>query len=130
MKNILEININSPIFKSMLTDLDLEIKRVIEKLYKEEFEAGDISLKLSLSLPEESKVYPGKKDELDFGESEIYYFKKPYFEHKVSTSLKKQYKTDGVYTEDRELKLVDDKYVLVPVTDPQISLLDDNNFLK
>lgn len=128
MKDIYEINIDSPIFKTMLHALDTEIKRVVESVYENEFESGDITLKLSLSFPEDSKEFP-KGDELGFGDSEKYYFRKPYFKHTVSTSLKKQYKDEGAYTEDREVKLIDDEYLLVPVTEPQMNLLDDG-FLK
>ena len=49
-RKALEIDIESPIFNSMLHDLNLEIKRVIEKVYNEEFENGEISLKLKLDI--------------------------------------------------------------------------------
>ena len=129
MENILEININSSIFESMLTDLDKEIKRVVEKIYNEEFESGEITLKLNLSQIEDHKEYP-KKDELGFEESEIYWYKKPYFKHSVSTSLKKQYKQQGELIPDAEIKLIDEQYLLVPVREPQLSLLDEEDFLK
>jgi hypothetical protein len=129
VENILEIDINSPIFKSLLSDLNKEIKRVIEKIYDEEFEAGEISLKLALSLPEDCKEYP-KVNELGFKESEFYYYRKPYFKHSVSTSLKKQYKQQGEYIADREVQLVDGQYILVPVKEPQLSLLDGEDFLN
>lgn len=114
MENILKINIDSPVFKQMLTDLDKEIKRVIEKIYDEEFESGEISLKLKLTQIEDHKEYP-KQDELGFEESEIYWYKKPYFKHSVSTSLKKQYKQEGEFVPEAEIKLIDEDYVLVPV---------------
>lgn len=129
LERILEIDIDSPVFKTMLADLNKEIKRVIEKVHEGSFESGEISLKLSLSQIEDHKEYP-KMDDLGFEESEIYCYKKPHFKHTVSTTLKKQYKEDGIYSEDRELKKIDDKYVLVPVQDPQMNLLDDDKFLK
>ncbi|MEY8416698.1 hypothetical protein AAK964_10385 [Tissierella praeacuta] len=130
MENILKIDINSPIFNEMLTNLDKEIKRVIEKIYDEEFGSGEISLKLALSLPEDHKEYP-KKDDLGFNESQVYYYRKPYFKHSISTSLKKQYKKQGEYIEDREVQLVDGQYLLIPVKEPQMSLLDaEEEFLQ
>ncbi len=131
MENILEIDIKSPIFNEMLSDLDKEIKRVVEKVYEEEFETGEITLKLSLEIPEDFKEFP-KKDELGFEENELYYYRKPHFKHKVSTSLKKQYKQQGVYSEDKEVQFVDGQYLLVPVKEPQISLFEnkEDDFLK
>ena len=122
-KRILEIDIESPIFNSMLHDLNLEIKRVIEKVYDEEFETGEISLKLKLNIKNEYKEYP---KENDFGElfNETYKYRKPYFEHQVSTTLKKQYKQEGVYTEEKEVKFEDGQYYVVPILEPQTSLFD------
>ena len=52
MKKNTEIDISSSLFEPMLRDLNKEIKRLTEKIYKEEFEAGDITLKLSLNILE------------------------------------------------------------------------------
>lgn len=122
MKNVLEIDINSPIFAQALKTLDKEIKRVIEKLHDEEFASGEITLKLDLALIEDSKEFP-KEDELGLSESEFYYYKRPQFKHSVSTTLKQQYKETGTYTDEREVKLIDDNYVLVPVEEPQLNFL-------
>lgn len=122
-KKILEIDIESPIFNSMLHDLNLEIKRVIEKVYDEEFETGEISMKLKLNIKDEYKEYP---KENAFGElfNETYKYRRPYFEHQVSTTLKKQYKQEGVYTEEKEVKFEDGQYYVVPILEPQTSLFD------
>lgn len=123
-KKVLEIDINSPIFNCMLHDLNLEIKRVIEKVYDEEFEIGEISLKLKLSINNDYKEYP---KENRFGEliNETYKYRKPYFEHQVSATLKKQYKQDGVYTEEKEVKFENGQYYVVPIIEPQTSLFDE-----
>ena len=120
---ILEIDIESPIFNTMLHDLNLEIKRVIDKVFDEEFEIGEISLKLKLSIVDEYKEYP---KENEFGEliNQTYKYRKPYFEHQVSTTLKKQYKQEGVYTEEKEVKFEDGQYYVVPIIEPQTSLFD------
>lgn len=120
---ILEIDIKSPIFNAMLHDLNLEIKRVIDKVYDEEFEIGEISLKLKLSIVNEYKEYP-KEDRFGDLVNETYKYRKPYFEHQVSTTLKKQYKLDGVYTEEKEIKFEDGQYYVVPLIEPQLSLFD------
>ncbi|MBU5439469.1 hypothetical protein KQI42_15750 [Tissierella sp. MSJ-40] len=122
-RKALEIDIESPIFNSMIHDLNLEIKRAIEKVYDKEFEVGEISLKLKLSIKDDYKEYP---KENEFGEliNETYKYRKPYFEHQVSTTLKKQYKQEGVYTEEKEVKFEDGQYIVAPIMDPQISLFD------
>ncbi len=122
-KKVLEIDIESPIFNTMLHDLNLEIKRVIEKVYDEEFETGEISLKLKLNIKDEYKEYP-KVDHFGDVINETYKYRKPYFEHQVSTTLKKQYKQEGVYTEEKEVKFEDGQYIVAPIMDPQISLFD------
>ncbi|NBI05786.1 hypothetical protein [Senegalia massiliensis] len=122
-KRILEIDIDSPVFKSMLQDLNKEILRVVEKVYEEEFETGEITLKLSLSFPKEFKVYPRKNE---FGDlvDETYDYRKPYFEHKVTTNLKKQFKKDGLYTEPKEILFQDGKFIAVPIREPQMNIFD------
>lgn len=120
---ILEIDIESPIFNTMLHDLNLEIKRVIDKVFDEEFEIGEISLKLKLSINEDYKTYP-KDDGYGGFTEETYKYRKPYFEHQVSTTLKKQYKQEGAYTEEKEVKFEDEQYYVVPIIEPQTSLFD------
>lgn len=122
-KKILEIDIESPIFNSMLHDLNIEIKRVIDKVFDEEFEVGEISLKLKLSINEDYKTYP-KDDGYGGLTEQTYMYRKPYFEHQVSTTLKKQYKQEGVYTEEKEVKFKDGQYYVVPILEPQTSLFD------
>lgn len=128
-KKVLEVDINSPIFNSMLHDLNKEIKRVIDKMYDEEFEAGEITLKLAIAIPEAYKVFP---KETSSGEviNETYKYRKPYFEHKVTSTLKKQYKQEGIYTEEKEIKFENGQYFIVPIVEPQISMFDDEeNFI-
>lgn len=123
-KQILQVDIESPIFKIMLHDLNLEIKRVIEKVYEEEFEVGEISLKLKLSINNDYKVFP-KDDGYGGLTEDTYRYRKPYFEHQVSTTLKKQYKQEGVYTEEKEIKFDHGQYYVVPLKEPQTSLFDE-----
>ncbi|MGF7059268.1 hypothetical protein [Brassicibacter mesophilus] len=122
-KKVLDINIESPIFKCMLYDLNKEIQRCIDKVYDQEFEAGEISLKLTLEIPDGYKEFP-KVNEHGEMVSELYKYRKPKFEHKVTTTLKKQYKQEGVYAEEREVKFEDGQYIAVPVKDPQINIYD------
>lgn len=124
-KKVLEIDIESPVFKCMLHDLNKEIKRVIEKVYDEEFEAGEITVKLALMIPNGYKEYP-RVDEFGDASFETYKYRRPHFEHKVSTTLKKQYKQEGIYSEEKEVRFKDGHYVVVPIIEPQMSIFDDD----
>jgi basic membrane lipoprotein Med (substrate-binding protein (PBP1-ABC) superfamily) len=101
-KQVLEIDIESPIFNAMLHDLNSEIKRVIEKVYDEEFEVREISLKLKLNINDEVKEYP---KENEFGElvNEAY----------------------GLYTEEKEVKCIDGEYMVVPLKEPQLNMFEE-----
>lgn len=122
-KKVLEIDIQSPIFEGMLKDLNKEIVRVIDKVYKSEFEEGEVNLKLSLTIDEAYKRFP---KENDYGETvyETYEYKKPNFEHNVTTTLKKQYKQKGSYTEEKEVVYEDGQYMVKPIEEPQLNLFE------
>lgn len=124
-----EINVDSPLFKEAINLLDSEIKRIVEKLYDEEFKSGEVTLKLKLSLVDDFKEFP-VKDELGFKDNKIVYFNRPVIEHNVNTTLKKQYKEKGNISLDSQIKKIDEgEFVLVPIEEPQLDLLKDG-FLK
>jgi hypothetical protein len=123
---VLEIDIYSPIFQEMLNNLNTEIERTIKKVYDKDFVGGEISLKLNIEIPKAFKDFP-KKDE--FGEMTVktYAYRRPRFIHKVTTTLKKQFKQEGEYEAEREIKVDDDgRFIAVPVEDPQVSMFDEN----
>ncbi len=122
-KQVLEIDIESPVFNSMLHDTNKEIKRVMQKVYDEEFESGEITIKLNLTILDDYKEFPKTNE---FGElvNELYRYKRPRFEHKVTTTLKKQFKQDGLYTEEKEIQFVDGEYIAVPIENPQLGMDD------
>lgn len=122
-KRVLEIDIESPMFNSMLHDLNMEIQRGIAEVYHEEFEAAEITLKLVLNIQEGRKEIP-TQDEYGEMMTEIHLYKKPLFEHKVTTTLKKQFKQEGVYTEEKEVQCIDGEYRVVPIYDPQVRMED------
>lgn len=124
-----EINVDSPLFKEAINLLDIEIKRIVEKLYEEEFKSGEVTLKLRISLVEDFKEFP-VKDELGFKDNKIVYFNRPVIEHHVNTTLKKQYKEKGKISLDSQIeKNAEDVFVLVPIEEPQLDLFKDE-FLK
>ena len=122
-KTVLEIDIESPVFNCMLQDLNREIQRTLDKVYNGDFEAGEISVKLVLTIPEDFKEFPKTNE---FGEmvNELYRYRRPHFEHKVTTTLKKQYKQEGFYGEEREVKFEGGQFMAVPIIDPQLTMED------
>lgn len=120
-KRVLEIDIDSPVFNCLLKDLNSEIQRCVKKVYEEEFEVGEITIKLSIEIPEAYKTIP-RVDE--FGEiiNDTYRYRQPRFEHKVTSTLKKQYRQEGIYQEERDVKFEDGKFVAVPIKDPQVRI--------
>lgn len=121
---VLELDIYSPIFKIMLHDLNLEMKRAIDKVFERDFEGGEITLKLKIEIPDGYKEYP-KTDRYGNTTTERYVYRRPRFEHTVTTTLKKQYKQEGVYAEERDIKFVDGQYIACPIQDPQMSVFDE-----
>lgn len=123
-KKVLEIDIESPVFAAMISSSNQQIEKVIKLVYDEKFKSGEISLKLNIELPNAYKEFP-RKDELT-GEMVIDTFKyrKPVFEHKLTTTLKKQFKDDGGYTDERDVQFQDGKFVAVPIKKNQIHIDD------
>jgi len=56
--------------------------------------------------------------------NETYKYRRPRFKHNVTTTLKKQFKQEGLYTEEKDVQFIDGKYVAVPIVSPQISVYD------
>lgn len=121
-KKVLDIDIDSPIFNQMLGQLNDEILRCIRKVYDKDFAGGEIALKLSVEIPETFKIIPKVDEETGEIINETYVYRSPRFEHKIATTLKKQYKNEGVYTDEREVKFEDDKFIAVPIKDPQMKM--------
>ena len=124
-RKVLDIDVESPVFSEMLDNLNEEIQRAIKKVYDKEFESGEIALKLTIEIPKAFKTF-AKADE--FGETinEMYSYRSPKFKHNITTTLKKQFKSEGTYAEEREVQFEDGKFVVVPVKlkDPQMSIAD------
>lgn len=122
-KKVLGIEIDSPVFFCLLQDLNKEIQRCIRKVFNEEFESGEITVKLGIEIPEAFKTFPKTNE---FGEiiNETFKYRKPRFEHKITSTLKKQYKQEGLYSEERDVQYDGDKFVAIPIKDAQINMFD------
>lgn len=123
-KKVLEININSEIFAGMLNDINMEIQRCIRNVYDEKFEAGEISLKINIALPTAYETFPSEDEFTGEKMTKSYKYRKPAFEHKITTVLKKQYKNDGNYSDKRDVQFVDGKFVAIPIKEAQMSIDD------
>jgi len=120
-KKVLDIDIESPVFNAMLNDLDEEIQRVVKSVYEGKFASGEISLKLDLKIRDAYKEIP-RDDGLGNIINEKYEYKKPNFEHKITSTLKKQYNSKGCYDENKEVVWdeIEEKFVVQPLMDPQL----------
>jgi len=122
-KRVLTIDIGSPVFSCMLGDINGEIQRVIEKVFEKEFISGEITVKLSIEIPEAFKEFTREDSE---GEliNECYKYRRPEFQHKVTTVLKKKYEQKGEFSGEREVMLLNGEYVASPLKQEQMCITD------
>jgi len=127
-KRVLDIDIESPVFNGLLNDLDKEIQRVVQSVYNGDFASGEISLKLELKIRDAYKEIPSE-DINGNVINEKYEYKKPNFEHKITSTLKKQYNQKGCYDENKEVVWddINKKYIVQPLMDPQIKFYEFEN---
>lgn len=124
-RKVLEIDIESPIFDEMRGALDKQIQKVIQLVYDGNFQSGEVSLKLNIELPTHYKTMPEVDSETGEMIEREYKYKRPVFEHKLTTTLKKQFKDEGSYSDERDVQLIDGHFIAVPFKKNQISLFDD-----
>lgn len=126
-RKILDIDVESPIFDEMRGALDKQIQKVIQLVYDGNFQSGEISLKLNLELPTHYKTIPEVDSETGEMVEREYKYKRPVFEHKLTTTLKKQFKDERSYSNERDVQLIDGHFIAVPFKKNQISLFDNLN---
>lgn len=125
-REVLSVDLNSPIFRTMRRKLNDQIQKVLIKAYNGEFESGDISLKITLSVPTLTKKFP-VEDGIsgEHPKIKVYEYKALNIKHNITTTLKKVDKIDGEYFGEKELKKDDTgEFVEVPIENPQISMFD------
>ena len=120
---MLTIDIDSPVFASMLGDLNGEIQRGIGKVFENEFASCEISLKLTLEIPKAFKNIPATNESGELV-NETYTYRQPNFEHKITCTLKKQYKQEGSFTGEREVIFEDGVFVASPLKQEQMTIED------
>lgn len=116
------IDIYSPIFEKFIVQLNGRIKECLPKIYSDEFEHGEITAKIKLSMPEREKpkeVYDEDGEQTTVMEA----YKSPNIEHKISLQFKQKSEVDGeVILREHEIKEVDGEYIAVPIQKPQVSM--------
>lgn len=114
----------SMIFNAMRQDLNEEILRGVKNVFDEKFESAEISLKINLEIPNAYETF--RKVDKETGEemSEVFKYRKPVFKHNITTTLKKQFKQDGTYTEARDIQFEDGRYIAVPVKQAQMDMFE------
>ncbi|EOR20413.1 hypothetical protein A500_17300 [Clostridium sartagoforme AAU1] len=123
------ININSPVFKCLLNDIDEEIKRCLGHVIGNSFEGAEINVKLIIDIPETEREVPMVDEDGEIT-CRIYKYRKPNIQHKVTSTLKKQYKRQGCYTENKAVVERDGEYLAVAIEEEEpLLLVGDKNFI-
>ena len=126
-----EFNLSSPAFEEFNNDLNAAILQCVHEIHNGTFAGGDISAKISIELINDSEIYVHKNKEIggvEIGEprKEIYNYKKPSIDYKVTLTLKRCGESKGSYQPvGMELKKRDDeRFVLQKVKTAQMTLSD------
>lgn len=124
-REVLDIDIDSPIFKEMLENLNGQIKACIKKVFDKEFVGAEINLKIAIQIPEGYKDFPSEDPLTGKMKIKTYKYRRLTLSHKAISTLKKQFVQDGTFDEERELKEnTDGSFGAFPIENPQISFKD------
>jgi hypothetical protein len=125
----LKIELNSPIFRMMVSTFNMHLVNVLAELNAGNFEEGDINLKLTIDLQKclEEVQAPneiGSESKRDF------WYKKPVFSHEITSTFKRRNKDKGAYNEQRALQINSEgEFVAVPIKTAQLTMDDYFNGL-
>ncbi|APM37343.1 hypothetical protein [Clostridium kluyveri] len=118
------VDTSSPIFKKILSQLDVRIKAIMDKVYdNKDFQSGDITLKITLGTVTNAKEFVVMKEGRLINKE--YEYKSLDIKHAITTTLKQTDKTDGEYIGQKELiKNSDGDFIEVPIKDGQMNMFD------
>ncbi|WP_321833455.1 chromosome segregation protein SMC [Clostridium butyricum] len=122
----LPLNIYSPVFTEMMECLDKELQNVLKNVYEGKFESGDVKLSLNVEIINAITDVPTTDKETGEIITKEVAYKKPKFEYKVNSTLKKKHETKGEYEEKREIVLEDDGFIARTLIDPQVRFEIEN----
>jgi len=103
MKEI-EMNINSPVFAEFITNLNMAVIKCLSEITADTFSDGEISAKIIIEAENACEVYATGTSKDGAPENDLYHYKKPAIEHKVTLTLKKREEAKGSYTSKMELR--------------------------
>lgn len=122
-----EIHFDSLVFEDTRRLLGLALEKVLTKVYDGEFESGDITLKISLSIFDDYTNLPGE-DPLTGDTIETpYEYRRPSIESIITTTMKKVGKLKTAFCPAMEIKQHEGAYVIQELPKTQISI-DDFDF--
>lgn len=113
---------NPELFDDLILASDSHLNTVMGKVVRDQFESGDVTIKISLSYDIEEIQIP--KADNDF---EIKKYKKPVIKYTVKSNLKQSFSNENSVLTEGLMIDVDDKDIkLKRVEDNQISMLGDS----
>jgi len=122
-----EISFDSLPFKDSRTLMDQALRDVLNKVYNGEFEAGDITMKISLAIIDDYINLPGEDPLSGETTESTYEFRRPSFQTLVTTTLKKVAKGKTIYNPPLEIKENDGELTLYELPKAQMDI-DDFDF--
>lgn len=113
---------NPELFDELILASDSHLNTVMGKVARDQFESGEVTIKISLSYAIEEIQVP--KADNDF---EIKRYKKPIIKYTVKSNLRQSFSNENSVLTEGYMIDADDQHVkLKRVNDNQISMLGDN----
>lgn len=109
---ICEVSIDDEIFESTREDFDELMTEMLYSMQQKKSDSGELTLKMKISLLNQCEEIDGEK---------IAYIR-PFFEHKISSSIQIKDERRGGFDKDYALVLDNQKYCLKKIEDRQQNL--------
>ncbi|MBR0575708.1 hypothetical protein KCG48_05050 [Proteiniclasticum sp. BAD-10] len=122
-----EISFDSEVFDETRSLIDIALANLLAKVYKGEFESGDLNIKISLSILDDYTKLPGEDPLTGDTIETMYEYRRPCIDSAISTTLKKVAKLKASYAPELEIKEHDGAFVIQELPKTQISI-DDFEF--
>lgn len=127
MNNVLALTMESEAFTALKSDFKQVLRRTLANMERKESEQAELTLKLKISL--EKDTAPDFREVRYRAERDIV---RPTFTHKVSSVMQIKCEKSGILSGDYELVWDEDSgdYIMRPIDNGQISMLDDEGKVK
>ena len=125
--NVLALTMESEAFTALKSDFNQVLRRTLTNMERKESEQAELTLKLKISL--EKDTAPDFREVRYRAERDIV---RPTFTHKISSVMQIKCEKSGILSGDYELVWDADSgdYIMRPIDNGQISLLDDEGKIK